>query len=109
MNNKEVIEYLFDVCQSNLALKPNSEPDNLQSTNALDSVLYALIHIVKENAQTKDCKSLFETLHLATGTRTPFVQEVLTYVIKHQSKETILCDAVEFFQEALERLVFVEH
>lgn len=45
---------------------------------------------------------------MATGTRTPFVQEVLTYIVKHQSKETILCDAVEFFQEALERLVFVE-
>jgi hypothetical protein len=34
--------------------------------------------------------------------------ETLSYLVKHQTKETILVDAVDFFQTALERLVFVE-
>lgn len=87
MNNKEVIEYLFEICQSNLALKPGSEPSDptqaWNSTNALDSFLSAICTVVKENTQTKDIKALFDTLHLATGTRTLFVQEALTYIVKH--------------------------
>ena len=47
-------------------------------------------------------------MHLATGIRTPMCMEVISYLVKHQTKETILCDAVEFFQTALERLVVVE-
>jgi hypothetical protein len=73
MNNKEVIEYLFEICQNNLQLKPGSEPGDLLHHNALDSFLSVICQIVKDNTQTKDLKQLFDFLHLATGTRTPFV------------------------------------
>ena len=45
---------------------------------------------------------------MATGSRTDFCTELLSYLVKHQTKETILCDAVEFFQVSLERLVIIE-
>jgi hypothetical protein len=49
MTNKEVIEYLFEICQNNLALRPGSEPSDLFPTNALDSLLLVIIQVVKDN------------------------------------------------------------
>jgi len=49
MNNKEVIDYLFEICHNNLCLKPGSEPGDLNSTNALDSLLSVICSVVKDN------------------------------------------------------------
>jgi hypothetical protein len=49
MTNKEVIEYLFEICQNNLALRPGSEPSDLLHHNALDSFLSVVCTIVKDN------------------------------------------------------------
>lgn len=56
----------------------------------------------------KKTPELFDKIHLSTGTRTPYVQEVLKYIIHHQKKESLFVDAVEFFAEAMEQLIEID-
>jgi hypothetical protein len=72
MNDREVIEYLFEKCQENLNVDTTLEPKDFDSTNALDSFLEAIILVVKKNYQMRDISTIFNQIHLATGTRTAF-------------------------------------
>jgi Zn finger protein HypA/HybF involved in hydrogenase expression len=56
----------------------------------------AIVNVCENNVQKKDNK-LMESLHLSTGTRTQFSHEILNFIIKHQSRENMFIDAVEFF------------
>ena len=108
MSHEEIIAFLFDLSSSSVGLNRKMEPTDLDSTQGLDSFLSAIIEINEKNVQKKDQK-LIDNLHLSTGTRTNFCLEVLNFIIKQQSKETIFIDAVEFFQESLEHMVDVEN
>lgn len=52
--------------------------------------------------------NFFEEIHLSTGTRTGFVHEVINFIVKHQQKEAMFMDAVEFFSDTLKNLIEVE-
>ena len=108
MSHEEIIAFLFELSSSSVGLNRRMEPTDLDSTQGLDSFLSAIIEINEKNVQKKDQK-LIDNLHLSTGTRTNFCLEVLNFIIKQQSKETIFIDAVEFFQESLEHMVDVEN
>lgn len=57
-------------------------PEELDSTEALDSFMEAFHRIVNERAVnfSADVK---KSLHLATGTRTEFCEAVLTFICHH--------------------------
>lgn len=59
MNDREVIEYLFEKCQENLTVDTTIEPSDFDSTNALDSFLEAIILVVKKNYQMRDINTIF--------------------------------------------------
>jgi hypothetical protein len=107
MNPREVIDFLFEIGRQNLSLNKLLQPDDLNSTQAIDSFLEAITHIVSNNIQKRG-PELFDSIHLSTGTRTPYVHEILHYIIKHQAKESMFIDAVEFFAESLEKMVEVD-
>lgn len=108
MTHEEIITFLFDLSATSVGLNRRDEPNDLDSTSGLDSFLAAIIHVNEHNIQKKDQK-LIDSLHLSTGTRTNFCLEVINFIIKQQSKETIFIDAIEFFQESLEHMVEVEN
>ena len=83
------------------------KPDDLDSTQAIDSFLEAICATFNWTNK-KETKKLFETIHLSTGTRTDFCNEILSFVVRQQIKETQFIDAVEFFQEALEHMLKIE-
>ena len=107
MTHTEIIDYLLEVGAQNVQLNIDMKPDDLDSTQAIDSFLDAFVATYCWTNK-KETKKLFETIHLSTGTRTVFCNEVLLYVIRQQVKETQFIDAVEFFQEALEHMVKIE-
>jgi hypothetical protein len=107
MNSREVIDFLFEIGRSNVSINKSLLPDDLNSTQAIDSFLEAITHIISNNIQKRG-PELFENIHLSTGTRTTFVHEILHYIIKHQAKESMFIDAVEFFAESLEHMVEIE-
>ena len=95
------------MCGQNVVLNEKLVPQDLDSTQAIDSFLKALVYIATNNVQKKDV-GVLDKLHLSTGTRTAFCHELINFLIKHQSKETIFIDAVEFFQESLEHMLKLE-
>jgi hypothetical protein len=59
MNDREVIEYLFEKCAENLTVNTDKQPGDFDSTNALDSFLESIILVVKKNYQMKDLNTIF--------------------------------------------------
>jgi hypothetical protein len=100
MSKEEVVEYLFNVGLHNVSINESLMPENMNPTQGLDSLLEAVTYVATNNIQKKS-DELFDSIHLSTGTRTNYAQEVLSYVIKHQAKEALFMDAVEFFTESL--------
>jgi hypothetical protein len=102
-----VIEFLFEVGKSNVSLNSHLLPTDLNSTSAIDSFLEAVDWIISNNVQKRP-PELFDGIHLSTGTRTAYAHEVLHYLIKHQAKEAMFLDAVEFFTETMQHVLEVE-
>ena len=107
MTHTEIIDYLLEVGAQNVQLDLDIKPDDLDSTQAIDSFLDAFVATYAWTNK-KETRKLLDSIHLSTGTRTPFCNEVLSYVMGQQLKETQFIDAVEFFQESLEHMVKVE-
>lgn len=82
MNSREVIDFLLEIGRSNVSINKSLLPDDLNSTQAIDSFLEAITHIINNNIQKRG-PELFDNIHLSTGTRTTFVHEIIHYIIKH--------------------------
>ena len=107
MTHNQIIDYLLEVGAQNVSLNVDLKPDDLDSTVAIDSFLEAICATFNWTNK-KETKKLFETIHLSAGTRTDFCNEILSFLIRQQIKETQFIDAVEFFQEALEHMLKIE-
>jgi len=99
-----VIEFLTDFCGTRISFSPANTPQDLDSTDTLDSFLMALLHINDNQLTAVDQDSL-ENIHLATGTRTSYCRQLLMAVSEFQNKEVVFNDALEFFQESMHKLV----
>jgi len=82
-------------------------PDELDSTDPLDSFMEAFHKILSERA-TDFNEDVKRGIHLATGVRTRFCEALLTFVCHHQKLEGAFCDSVEFFMESLTSVVKLE-
>ena len=49
MSDKQVIDFLFQICESNLALNPKLAPHDFDSTNDLDSFLDVALQFSQKN------------------------------------------------------------
>ena len=81
MTSTEIIDYLLEVGAMSVQLNMDLKPDDLDSTQAIDSFLDAFVAAYSWTNK-KETRKLFETIHLSTGTRTAFCNEVLSYVIR---------------------------
>ena len=82
-------------------------PEDMDSTDPLDSLMCAFVKIITDKAIdfTDEVKS---SIHLATGTRTEFCDGVLTFICHHQKLEQAFRDSVDFFMESLTNVVKLE-
>ena len=82
-------------------------PEELDSTDPLDSFIEAFQQIVDDRA-TDFTEEARRRIHLATGTRTDYCEALLTFICHHQKLETAFGDSVEFFMESLTSVVKLE-
>lgn len=82
-------------------------PEDLDSTEPLDSFMEAFAKVVADRS-TDFTDDVRKGLHLATGIRTRFCENILTFICHHQKLETAFCDSVDFFMESLTSVVKLE-
>ena len=81
MSHNEIIDYLLEVGAQSVSLNVDLKPDDLDSTQAIDSFLEAICATFSWTNK-KETKKLFETIHLSTGTRTDFCNEILSFLVR---------------------------
>lgn len=81
--------------------------EDLDSTDPLDSLMGAFCKIVNDKSIdfTEEVK---KGIHLATGIRTGFCENMLTFICHHQKLEQAFKDSVDFFMGSLESVVKLE-
>ena len=100
MNDQQVIDQLLSVCQQRVLLRGDQEIADLDSTDNLDSFLMALFQLNQESVCNVESPKLVK-VHLATGDRTQPCRDILSALVQMQYKESMLGDAVEFFQDSI--------
>jgi hypothetical protein len=83
------------------------EPEDLNSTDPLDSLMTAVASLVSSRTTNFDAETQKE-VHLATGTRTDFCIGLLGYLCQHLKVEHVFKDSVGFFMDSLQRMVKLE-
>lgn len=96
MNDKEVLDYLNDFCQSRVSFLNMNTPSDFDSTDNLDSFLMSLLSVNQEGMIQLDSEGM-ENIHLATGTRTLYCRSLVMALVEFQNKEVVFNDALEFF------------
>ena len=79
------------------------KPNDIDSTESLDSFLDALYLMVEE--KVLDFNEAFQSrLHLAAGIRQEVCEDFLSYFAQLQTRNKLLINAVEFFNEYLTKI-----
>lgn len=76
----------------------------MDSTDPLDSFIEA-VHKIIEDKSIDFTEEVRKGIHLATGIRTDFCENLITFICHHQKLEHAFVDAVEFFMESLQSVV----
>ena len=104
----QIISKLKVLTASDIPFQGELPPDDdMDSTDPLDSFMYAFVKIVNEKAINWTTE-VRRGIHLATHTRTDFCEKMLTFICHHQKLEQAFRDCVDFFMESLTNLVRLE-
>lgn len=83
------------------------KPFDLDSTEPLDSFLDSLYFMVSDNVCDYN-DAVQGKIHLATGVRTEVCEDVLQYFAQLQTRNKLLNNAVQFFNEYLTKISELE-